>query len=273
MLDKFKALWLSHSSIGDYLKCPRAYYLNNIYKDPQTGRKISIINPHLALGQAVHDVLESLYELPSDKRFDIPLKVLYEVKWRKVTGKLGGFENETEEMEFKNRGFEMLKNVEQNPGPLREKAVKINMDLPWYYFSEKDEIILCGKIDWIKYNQANDTVDIIDFKTGKNDEDRNSLQLAIYRLLLENCQKRKVNKASYWYLDRNELVDYELPPSSEAHQRVMNVALKIKKARKSHDLKCEKGGCFACRDLEKVVNGEAEFVGVGSYNKDIYIVK
>ena len=43
--DKYKAIWVSHSSISDYLNCPRLYYLRNVYKDPQTGKKISIINP------------------------------------------------------------------------------------------------------------------------------------------------------------------------------------------------------------------------------------
>lgn len=272
MPDKFKALWLSHSSIGDFLKCPRLYYLNNIYKNPDTGRKISVVNPHLALGQAVHDVLESLYELPAEKRLEIPLKVLYEVKWRKVSGKMGGFKDEIEEMEFKNRGLNMLNKVEAKPGPILEKAIKIDQDLPWYFISEKDEIILCGKVDWIKFNAEDNTVDIIDFKTGRNDEDKGSLQLAIYRLLLENCQKREVRKASYWYLDRGEIVDYELPPADGARDRVMEVALRIKEARKKQTLACEKGGCYACHDLEKAARGEAKFVGVGGYNKEIYIL-
>src|ERR1035437_4279352 len=31
--DKFNAVWVSHSSIGDFLKCPRLYYLHNVYKN------------------------------------------------------------------------------------------------------------------------------------------------------------------------------------------------------------------------------------------------
>ena len=58
--DPYKATWVSHSSIGDFLKCPRAYYLHNVYKDPGTRRKINIVNPALSLGVAVHEVLEGL---------------------------------------------------------------------------------------------------------------------------------------------------------------------------------------------------------------------
>ena len=56
--DSFTAVWVSHSSIGDYLKCPRAYYLKNIYKDPKNKKKIGIVNPALSLGSAVHEVVE-----------------------------------------------------------------------------------------------------------------------------------------------------------------------------------------------------------------------
>lgn len=272
MADKFSAIWVSHSSINDFLRCPRLYYLNNVYKNPLTGRKISIMNPHLSLGQAVHSVLESLSELPVEKRFDIPLKVLLNLKWKKVQGKLGGFKIELEEMQTKDRAMTMIANVEKNPGPLLEKAIKLKQELPWYWLSEKLNIILCGKLDWIKYNPSDNSIEIIDFKTGKNDESANSLQLAIYRLLLENCQKRKIKKASYWYLERGEIVDHDLPSYEESEKRVLDVATKIKDARRENDFKCSRGGCYACENMEKIVSGKAEFVGLGEYNKEIYIV-
>jgi len=64
--DKYTAVWTSHSSIGDFLKCPRAYFLKNMYKDPKTGRKIALVNPALSLGQIVHEVIEGLSVLPVD---------------------------------------------------------------------------------------------------------------------------------------------------------------------------------------------------------------
>ena len=71
--DKYTAVWVSHSSISDFLQCPRAYFLNNVYRDPQTGHKINLMSPPLALGQAVHYVIESLSILNVDKRFTEPL--------------------------------------------------------------------------------------------------------------------------------------------------------------------------------------------------------
>ena len=60
MTGKYDAVWVSHSSMGDFLKCPRAYYLHNVYKNPDTGRKITIVSPALSLGSAVHKTLEAL---------------------------------------------------------------------------------------------------------------------------------------------------------------------------------------------------------------------
>ena len=73
MKDKYTAVWVSHSSITDFLKCPRAYFLHNIYKSPKTGHKITIVSPPLALGQTVHEIIESLSNLPVEKRFEEPL--------------------------------------------------------------------------------------------------------------------------------------------------------------------------------------------------------
>ena len=48
----------------------------------------------------------------------------------------------------------------------------------------------------------------------------------------------------------------------------------MKTAKKLDVFKCPNGdsGCYACRPLEKVLRGEATHVGVGSYNRDIYIL-
>ena len=87
--------------------------------------------------------------------------------------------------------------------------------------AEKDDIILCGKIDWLEYMPETDSVHIIDFKTGRGTENSSSLQLPIYHLLVHNCQQRKVVKASYWYLDREDKPSVQkLPDLEKAHDKV-----------------------------------------------------
>lgn len=271
--DKYSAVWVSNSSMGDFINCPRLYYLRNVYKDPETRHKVNIINPALALGQSVHEVLEALSTVPAEERFKDSLLHAYEKSWSKVSGKMGGFNNDEQEEYVKDRGRQMLQRVVENPGPLMNKAVKIKKELPHFYLSEEENIILCGKIDWLEYVPDDDSVHIIDFKTGKNDESAASLQLPIYTLIVANCQKRKASKGSYWYLDRDNIpVPVTLPTMEKAYEMVLETARKVKEARLNNDFTCRKGGCFACRPFEAIIKKEAEFVGVGGYNQDLYIL-
>ncbi len=283
--DPYSAVWVSHSSMGDFLKCPRAYYLHNMYKDPKTKRKINIVNPALALGVAIHEVVEGLGDYKTEERFKKPLAERFEKAWKKVSGKWGGFKSDADEADYKARAFAMLDRVEKNPGPLLEKTVKIKEATggmpPNFYLSEEENIILCGKIDWLAYKPEDDSVHILDFKTGKHEENKESLQLPIYQLLLKNLQKRKVTGASYWYLDKDDApVEVDLPTVEQSYEKVYGVATKIKeirdraKAEGVEVFQCPEGenGCYSCRPFEKILRGEAEYIGEGEMRQDLYMV-
>jgi ATP-dependent helicase/DNAse subunit B len=277
--DKYSAVWVSHSSMGDFLKCPRAYYLHNVYKDPKTGRKISIVSSAMTLGSAVHETLENLKNMPVEERLKRDLLADFELAWKKVSGRKGGFKSEEEENEAKARGRSMIERVVKNLGPIAKKTVRLkeshNGMPPNFLLSEEDNIILCGLIDWLEYIEADDSLRVLDFKTGKNDEDDESLQLPIYVLLLDALQKRKVSSAAYWYLDRqDEPVEKTLPSLEEAREKVLAVARRVKQAREEKAFDCPRGpqGCFACRPYEAILKGEAESLGVGGYGQDLYLV-
>ncbi|MDQ5950157.1 MAG: 1 protein [Patescibacteria group bacterium] len=276
-VDKYSAVWVSHSSMGDFLNCPRLYFLHNVYKDPKTKRKINLVNPALALGQAVHNVVEGLANFKAEERFERDLLQTFEEEWKKVEGVKGGFKTKEEEEEVKLRGKAMIERVVNNPGPLKEKTVKLkeseNGMPPNFYLSEEDNIILCGKIDWLKYVPEDDSIHVLDFKTGRHDEKEGSLQLPIYALLLNKLQKRKVSGASYWYLDRNDVPEeVSLPNLNDAHSKVLETAKKVAQARAKGEFLCPKGGCFACTPYEKILSGEATYIGKGEYNQDMFFV-
>jgi ATP-dependent helicase/DNAse subunit B len=274
--DKYSATWVSHSSISDFLKCPRAYYLRNVYKDPKTGHKMAIVTPPMALGGAVHEVIESLAVLPVENRLKISLVKRLDPVWQKISGKNGGFKNRDTEMEYRQRATQMLINLQEDPGPILNKAIKIktgSMGLPNYYLSTEDNIILCGKIDWLEYLEEEDAVHIIDFKTGKYEEKEDSLQLPIYLLLATNTQTKKVAKASYWYLDRDDgLTEMKLPKTNDAYEKVYKVARRIKLARQLNHFLCPLKGCRNCIPYERLLKGEGEKVGVSDTRQDIYIL-
>lgn len=274
-MDQFSAIWLSHSAINTFRACPRAYYLSYLYRDPRNNHKINFINPSMALGSAVHEVLESLSVLPVAQRFELSLLERLEPAWDKVRGQRGGFADDEEEARYRTRAQEMLRRVMQHPGPLEHKAVKIQQDLPHYWLSEADNLILCGKLDWLEYLEADDAVRIIDFKTGLKEENVDSLQLPIYYLLAHNCQERPVTGVSYWYLAQSDFpISQSLPDPDKAHALLLKIGKELKLARSLQRFKCPSGlsGCKHCEPFEKILRGEAQFVGVGEYNADIYTV-
>jgi len=273
--DKYSALWVSHSRINDFKACPRAYYLKYIYRNPKTGHKMKLMTSPLALGQIVHDVLDSLKELPTKERFKESLIIRLHELWVKIEGKKGGFMNSSIEQQYKTRAEEMLLRIMKNPGPLARLAVKLKMDLPYFWLSEEKNIILSGKIDWMEYLPKTDSIHIIDFKTSKNEEKEDSLQLPIYYILAKKCQMRHIARMSYWYLDREEggMAEKELPDEGEILNSIIDSALEIQLAVKLGRFKCKQpDGCYSCKPLELLLKGEGEFVGVNHYKEDIYVL-
>lgn len=280
-MDKFTAIWLSHSTISTFKSCPRAYYLSSLYRDPRNNHKISLITPAMALGSAIHEVLESLSVLPAADRFKVSLIEKFQSAWGKVSGIRGGFSDQDTEKHYRDRGEEMLRRVMAHPGPLENKTVKIKQKLPYYWISEDDNLILCGKLDWLEYLPAQagleteDAVNIIDFKTGVGEEKVDSLQLPIYYLLAHNCQSHRVKGASYWYLNRDDLPTHKnLPNLDKSKELVMKAGKEIKLARSLNRFKCPSGesGCRHCQPFEKILRGEAQFVGTGDYGSDVYML-
>lgn len=275
MPDKFAATWLSHSSVSDFLVCPRAYYLKNVYKDPRTNHKLQITSPALSLGLVVHDVVEALSVLPTNQRFATPLLETFDQAWEHVSGELGGFTSVEQETRYKKRGEAMISKVVKNPGPLLNKAIKIQQDLPWFWLSEPDEIILCGKIDWLEYLESSDSVHIIDFKTSKREESAESLQLPIYYVLASNTQSRSVTKLSYWYLELYDRpTEQELPDNDLAREQILAIGLKMKTTRQLKKFDCPQGttGCQHCQPFERILNGEGTLVKEGSMGRDVYVL-
>lgn len=269
-------IWISNSSINDFLKCSRAYYLRHVYKDEFTGHRITLINPSLVLGQAVHEVLESIATLGVGERFKISLKERFEKFLERYMNYSGLFKN-GEDSEFKTRGLRMLDRVTQNPGPLKNKAVRLKTDpkfpLSNFCLSAEHNIILCGRVDWLEYLENENAVRIIDFKTGKHEEEPGSFQVPIYILLAQNLQTRTIKNFAYWYLDKdNSPKDIEIPDLNSAREEILRLGLRIRQLREDRFYKCKDGGCRECEPLEKILLGEAKLVDSRD-NQDIYVLK
>ncbi len=118
-------------------------------------------------------------------------------------------------------------------------------------------------------------MEIIDFKTSRQQEGEDSLQLPIYHLLVKNCQNREVTAASYWYLDSSDkLTPKKLSDLKEAQEKILKIAKRMKLQKSLNKFDCPSGvaGCRACRPYEAILRGEAKLVGLDDYKADIYVL-
>lgn len=243
----------------------------------------------MSLGTAVHQVLENLGKLPREARFAKDLLGEFVIEFEKFRGEKGGFRSKEEEEEFYARGREMIKGVMEDHAFFENLTIKEasyykgNM-IPNYYIDEKENLILCGSIDWIEFLPETNELRVIDLKTGKNDESDDSMQLPIYKLILENLQNKwKVKEGAYYYLDRHELVIKAID-DQKVKSKLIEVGKQIKSMRYDNEynprpdplnyFKCPRGesGCFSCTPFEKIMRGEAKYVGRSIYDADAYLI-
>ena len=263
------AIFLSNTSLRDFIKCPRAYYLKNIYKDPRNGYRIQIASPYLTLGTLVHETIKWFL----DSRQQLPLSSLeeqYRNLWHRFQGKRGGFTSKEEEASFGKRGLEMLSNFGENWKKLEAKMPPVSF--PKYPLT--DNIILTGNMDFVGQN-PDETLHVVDFKTGTRDED-DPIQLYIYAILAENNYGKDVTCASFWYLDRDDTPkDIVLDPLEPKIEELTQRGLEIEKGLKEGKWECPRGdeGCFECRDYEKILAGKGEWVFTDhNFKKEIFFL-
>ncbi|MDO8573605.1 MAG: PD-(D/E)XK nuclease family protein [Candidatus Daviesbacteria bacterium] len=261
------ALWVSYTALKDFLKCPRSYYLKNIYKDPKTGFRLQIASPYLTLGSTVHDSVKWYLDMQGQVTSG-QLIQKYRNFWLKYRGKKGGFSSLEEEATFGKRGLKMLDNFLDNAKVLEKTAPPVTF--PKYNLVE--DVILIGNFDFVG-EMPGGTLHIVDFKTGANDEE-DTLQLYIYAILAEANLSKPVSKASFWYLDREdaprEIVLDALEPKLDW---LREKALELKKAIKGGNWVCIKGDqlCRDCKDYQAIIDGKGQFqFSDYRYKKDIY---
>ena len=270
-----KKVWISHSAISDFDICPRLYYLRYLYRDPKTNHRIQVADPCLTLGMVVHRIIEEVGKLPAERRFEIPLVDRFERRWQFYSGKKGGFVSLKEEEGFKTRGIRMIKKLE-NSKIIRNQNYKMGNELPKVQLFRDQNLILVGNIDWIEL-LPDRTLHIIDFKTGKTEEDENSLQLPIYQILAHYNFKEPIKKISYWYLDKDEEpVSVELNPIQSYISIIREKALEIRETIESNKFVCKSpnGKCYKCEKYEKIISNKAEYVDYDpEMNRDLYFLQ
>lgn len=267
-------IFLSYTSLKDFLNCPRSYYLKNIYKDAKTGFRIQIASSYLSLGSTVHDAVKWYLDIEGQTTYP-QLEKKFRNFWLKFRGKRGGFVSDDEEATFGKRGLLMLDNFFKNAKVLEKCAPNIVFPK----FNLLDNVVLIGNFDFVGERQDG-SLSVCDFKTGATDE-KDPMQLYIYAILAEANFEKEVTKASFWYLDRDDKPrEIVLDPLEPKLEWLKEKAKELKEAIGRGEWVCVKssvsGGenlCRECKAYQAVLDGKGEFMFSDyKFKKDIYFL-
>jgi RecB family exonuclease len=265
------AIFVSPSSLADIEKCPQLYYYKQVYRSPR-GYKIQITNPALAVGKMVHDALDRFLHLDASTRDVNALERCLQEVWEIAGGIKGGFTSTTEEEDCRSRARAMIERFWANDHFHTCVGAKIP-DFPKVDLG--NDIILTGKLDWVEQDSEGNC-EIIDFKTGKNKEKEDSLQLPVYAVLVQSIFKPRHITAKYWYLDTDDgMEEVALPTTDEALAEIKRKAEIVKMVRQTNSYRCASGGesCWACRDILAVAKGQGQLVEIDIGRKqEVYML-
>lgn len=261
------ALWISYTGLKDFLRCPRAFYLKNRYRNPATNNKLQITSAPMTLGSLVHDAIK-WYLQTNRTASKEQVEKQFRQLWLKYRGKRGGFHSREEEGDFGRRGLLMLDNFMKNAGSLEPNMPAYN----FLRYQLDEKIVLNGKLDFIG-ELPDGSLHILDFKTGAKEEE-DATQLHAYAIMAESNFQKPVSKISFWYLDRDDLPkEAVLDPLEDKVVWLKNKALEIQKAVLDDDWVCARGEnlCFDCRSYEAIIAGKGEFqYSDPDFKKDVY---
>lgn len=263
------AIYLSHTSLKDFLNCPKAYYLKNLYKDPATGHKLQIASPYLTLGSTIHETIDWFCkEEPKPSKEEILKK--FRQCWKNYRLKRGGFETLEEEISFGKRGLQMIENFYDHYSALDPCVPPVRF--PKYHLL--DDVILIGNMDYVG-QRPDGSYSVIDFKTGVRDE-VSQLQLNIYAILVEANMGHEVTEASFWYLDRDDMPKPAvIDPVQQTLDWLEVQAKEVKAAVQANEWVCKRypGLCKDCRQYQSLMEKQGEFLFSDyKFKKDFYFL-
>ncbi|MCL5935537.1 MAG: PD-(D/E)XK nuclease family protein [Firmicutes bacterium] len=263
------AIFLSHSSLSDFQKCRRAYYLKNVYRDGVHGYKLLITSPYLSLGSLVHDTIHWYFTRSENPTPEQTIRQ-FRLFWGKFRGKRGGFTTVEDEAVFGKRGLSMLDNFLKNTAVLGQGMPTASFP----NFTIEDNLVFTGNMDYVE-KLPDGSLHVVDFKTGAKDED-GPTQLYLYALMAENFYRRPVKKASFWYLDRESAPrEVVLESREQTFRWLLERARQVKEAWQENKWVCTHPNppCRDCRDYEAILEGKGEFMFTDErYKKEVYFL-
>jgi putative RecB family exonuclease len=187
-------------SLNMFQQCPRQYKFQYVDRLGDVYRKA---RPYFTMGDHVHAALKDfLSVVPTSERNLLKLEGLLREKWRRNRK---GFNDKEDEKRWGEKALKQIRWFMQN----QDISVIPFMIETTHRVELTDNILLKGKIDRVD-KEADASLHIVDYKTGKMPAEINQLQLHIYALILSRKQELPVKKASYLYLQAGKFQTIEL---------------------------------------------------------------
>ena len=187
-------------SLNMFQLCPQQY---KFYYDPEIRKAYRKPRPYFTMGDHVHATLKDfLSVIPVSERNLTKLENLLREKWRRNRK---GFNDREDEKRWGEKALNQLRWFAQN----QDISGTPFMVEDYHSVELTSNIILKGKIDRVD-KEADDSLHIIDYKTGKIPAEINQIQLHVYALILSKKQDLPLRKASYLYLEAGEFRTIEL---------------------------------------------------------------
>jgi len=187
-------------SLNMFQQCPRQYkfqyidHLGGIYRKSR---------PYFTMGDHVHATLKDfLSVVPVSERNLTKLENLLREKWRRYRK---GFNGREDEKKWGEKALNQLRRFAQN----HDVSITPFMVEDYHSAELTNTILLKGRIDRVD-KEADGSLHIIDYKTGKIPTEINQIQLHIYALILSKKLDLPLKKASYLYLEAGEFRTVEL---------------------------------------------------------------
>ncbi len=191
-----------------FVQCPQKYKF--AYVD-RLAAEFRVPRPYFTMGENVHSALRDfLGYVPIDERTEERLHQLLRSYWKKNRK---GFENTEDEKKWGEKALSMLTLFYQKQTwDIKPLLVEQNLEI-----LINPDLSLTGKIDRID-NTSDGSINIIDYKTGKEPNDAQSflmddIQLLAYSYLAQKHLRRNITSAGCLYLQTGNLVNIE--PSQE----------------------------------------------------------
>jgi putative RecB family exonuclease len=177
-------------SLNMFEQCPRQYRFQYVERLGDIYRKAK---PYFTMGDHVHATLKDfLSVVPVSERNLSKFEDLLREKWRRNRK---GFNDKADERKWGEKALTQIRWFIQN----QDISVIPFMLEATHRVELTSDILLKGKVDRVD-KEADGSLHIVDYKTGKMPAEINRLQLHIYALILSKKQELPVKKASYLYL-------------------------------------------------------------------------